>query len=65
MKVARAAAVSGATLPRRPHSPQSSVRQCHTAVNSDAQTTFLAVSTLLKAPAQSRAPQAQLTRLVE
>lgn len=55
----------GPLIPKRPHGPQSSVRQRHLAVNSDAQTTFLAVSTLLKAPAQSHGPRAQLTRPVE
>lgn len=49
------------TLLKRPYGQQISVRQCYTAVKSDAQTTFLAVSTLLKPQAQSRAPQAQLT----
>lgn len=53
------------TLLKRPYGQQISVCQCHTAVNSDAQTTFLAVSTLLKAQAQARAPQAQLTGPVE
>lgn len=53
------------TLQKRPYGQQISVRQCHTAVNSDAQTTFLTVSTLLKAQAQSRVPQAQLTGPVQ
>lgn len=52
------------TLQKRPYGQQISVHQCHTAVNSDAQT-FLTVSTLLKAQAQSRVPRAQLTGPVQ